>query len=139
MPSRASRCATGTCRYRRFSNSVIRRSRRGITQAGVRWNSTRRFTSGWISGTIWIAEAPVPTTATRLPFRSKEWFHLAEWNTGPAKSASPGTSGQGRLGQRPRGADQHVGGELAAGWSAAASAPGSGSQRARITSVPKTR
>ena len=69
MPSRASRCAAGTWRYRRFSNSVIRRSRRGTIQAGVRWNSTSCFTSGWILGTIWIAEAPVPTTATRLPSR----------------------------------------------------------------------
>src|SRR5215831_1872189 len=94
MPRRASRCTAGTCRYSRFSMSEIVRSRRGTTQAGVRWNSTRRCTTGWIFGTIWIEEAPVPTTATRFPARSKSWFHRAEWKTAPEKSASPGTSGR---------------------------------------------
>ena len=37
---------------------------RGITHGGVRWKRCRRSTRGWISGTNWIALAPVPTTAT---------------------------------------------------------------------------
>ena len=37
---------------------------RGRTHGGVRWKRCRRPTSGWISGTNWMAEAPVPTTAT---------------------------------------------------------------------------
>ena len=39
------------------------------------------------------ADAPVPTTATRLPVRSKSWFQRAEWKTSPGKSARPGSSG----------------------------------------------
>jgi len=41
-----------------------------MIQAGVRWKTRRLATLGWISGTIWIAEAPVPITATRSPVRS---------------------------------------------------------------------
>src|SRR6266576_3832753 len=70
------------------------RSRRGSTQAGVRWNSTRRAAAGWISGTIWIADAPVPATATRLPSSRAPWSQRAEWNTSPGNSASPGMSGR---------------------------------------------
>ena len=43
---------------------------RGAIQAGVRWKRWSSPTSGWICGTNWIAEAPVPITATRLPRRS---------------------------------------------------------------------
>ena len=35
-------------------------------------------------GTIWIALAPVPITATRLPVMSTSWFHCAEWNAVPS-------------------------------------------------------
>ena len=65
-----------------------------MIQAGVRWNSTSRSTVGWSRGTIWIADAPVPTTATRFPRGSNRWSHRAEWNTSPWKAASPGTSGR---------------------------------------------
>ena len=51
-----------------------------------------------ISGTNWMALAPVPRTTTRRPVRSHSWSHRAEWNAVPAKSSSPGTSGYaGRL------------------------------------------
>ncbi len=39
----------------------------GMTNGAVRWNTVRCSTSGWMDGTIWIADAPVPTTATRRP------------------------------------------------------------------------
>ena len=45
------------------------------------------------SGTIWIAEAPVPTTATRLPARSTSWPQRAEWNTSPWNVSMPSISG----------------------------------------------
>jgi hypothetical protein len=60
----------GSCRCSHRSPALIARSTRGSTHGGVRWNSVSRPTSGWIAGTIWIADAPVPTTATRLPRRS---------------------------------------------------------------------
>jgi hypothetical protein len=44
-------------------------------------------------GTNWIAEAPVPTTATRRQLRSWSWFHLAEWNQVPGKVSRPGSGG----------------------------------------------
>ena len=40
-----------------------------------------RSASFAISGTNWIAEAPVPITATLRPARSWEWSHSAEWKT----------------------------------------------------------
>jgi hypothetical protein len=59
----------------------------------VRWNTCSLPTLGWISGTNWIAEAPVPITATRSPVRSCSWSHSAEWNAVPSKLSRPGTSG----------------------------------------------
>ena len=50
-------------------------------------------TSGAMAGTNWIAEAPVPMTATRLPARSTSWSHRAEWKAGPLNVSTPGTSG----------------------------------------------
>ncbi|CAM5446380.1 hypothetical protein SVIOM74S_04698 [Streptomyces violarus] len=60
----------GSCRWSHRSASLMARSTRGITHGGVRWKSVSRDTSGWTAGTIWMAEAPVPTIATRLPRRS---------------------------------------------------------------------
>ncbi len=77
----------------RFSSSVMARSRRGRTQAGVRWNTVSFPTCGWIAGTIWAAEAPVPTIATRLPASGKSWSQREEWNTLPGKESRPGSSG----------------------------------------------
>jgi hypothetical protein len=50
-------------------------------------------TIGWIAGTTWIAEAPVPMTATRSPVRSCASSQRAECMTVPAKESSPGMSG----------------------------------------------
>jgi hypothetical protein len=50
--------------------SVIGRSPCGITHGAVRWKTYSCSTSRRISGTYWIAEAPVPIEATRLPFSS---------------------------------------------------------------------
>ncbi|MDQ0831539.1 hypothetical protein QF032_003383 [Streptomyces achromogenes] len=59
----------------------------------MRWNSVSRETSGWRAGTIWMAEAPVPTIATRCPARSASWSQRAEWKTLPGKESRPGISG----------------------------------------------
>jgi hypothetical protein len=93
MAPRQACCSPGTRRSPQRSTPLMARSPRGITQGGVRWNSARRSTWGWISGTNWMAEAPVPITATRSPLRSWSWSQRAEWNTVPAKSPSPGRSG----------------------------------------------
>ncbi len=77
----------------RRSIPVIGRSRCGITHGGVRWKRSRCSTTGWICGTTWIAEAPVPTTATRRPVRSWSWFQSAVWNVTPSKVSRPGMSG----------------------------------------------
>ncbi len=60
----------GRARCRRRSAPVMFRSMRGMTHGGVRWKSVSFRTCGWIAGTIWMAEAPVPIMATRLPVRS---------------------------------------------------------------------
>src|SRR4051812_49956233 len=64
-----------------------------MIHGGVRWKTFSAPTTGAISGTNWIAEAPVPMTATRRPVRSRSWRQVAEWNTGPSKESRPGTSG----------------------------------------------
>ena len=64
-----------------------------MIQGAVRWNTYRRSTSGWIEGTYWIAEAPVPIEATRRPRRSWSWFQRAEWKLVPSNVSSPGSSG----------------------------------------------
>ena len=55
-----------------FIHGGIRKSVRGITHGGVRWKTSTCAVFGAISGISWIAEAPVPITATRLPARSTE-------------------------------------------------------------------
>jgi hypothetical protein len=54
----------------RWWRSEYSRSGLIITYGAERWNRCSRSTTGAISGTNWIALAPVPTTATRLPRRS---------------------------------------------------------------------
>ena len=73
MPQRSPRRAVavnGSALCSHFSAPLMARSIRGITQGGVRWKSVTFRASGWTAGTIWMAEAPVPTMATRLPRRS---------------------------------------------------------------------
>ncbi len=69
------------------------RSSRGSTQPGVRWKTVIAATWGWMAGTIWTAEAPVPMTATRLPDRSASWSQRAEWQIVPPNRASPAMPG----------------------------------------------
>lgn len=83
----------GTLPCSQRSAPLMARSIRGITHGGVRWKRVSRPASGWIAGTIWIAEAPVPIIATRLPRRSAPWSHCAEWKTSPENESSPGMSG----------------------------------------------
>jgi hypothetical protein len=41
-----------------------------MIHGAVRWNTKSFSTCCWIAGTYWIADAPVPIDATRLPVRS---------------------------------------------------------------------
>jgi hypothetical protein len=51
-----------------------------------------------ISGTNWIALAPVPTTATRRPSSGQPCSQRAECHAGPRNRSRPGMSGTaGRL------------------------------------------
>lgn len=59
----------------------------------MRWKSVNSCTCGWIFGTNWIADAPVPMTATRSPVRSWSWRQRAEWKVVPSKVSSPGSVG----------------------------------------------
>ena len=59
-------------------------------------------------GTNWIALAPVPSTAIRLPRRSTVWSHSAEWKEGPSKLSRRGGRGW-PAGTAPHGGDEHVG------------------------------
>ena len=68
--ARAACAVNGSCRCSHRSAPLIARSTRGITHGGVRWKRVSFATFGWMAGTIWMAEAPVPIMATRLPRRS---------------------------------------------------------------------
>ena len=106
------RRASGTAASRR---ALIARPPRGITHGAVRWKTWMRPASGWISGTNWIADAPVPMTAIRSPLRSWSWSHRAEWNAAPRKRSIPGSCGVDRVGEQPAARDQDVGRERARG------------------------
>ncbi len=49
-----------------------------MIHGAVRWKTCIWPTFFWIRGTNWIADAPVPMTATRSPVRSWSWSHSAE-------------------------------------------------------------
>ncbi len=83
----------GTRRKSLLCVLVYSRSGFGTTYGAERWNTVTWAASGWMPGTNWIALAPVPSTAIRLPFRSVEWSHCAEWKAGPSKLLVPGMSG----------------------------------------------
>ena len=67
LSQRAASIAPGTQRRTLRARSLSGASSFGRHQIGVRWKTVSRSTSGAIAGISWIAEAPVPITATRLP------------------------------------------------------------------------
>ena len=111
MPARISHCAAasggGCCAASSPMRVVAPRHdprRRAL-------EDVERATFGWIAGTNWIAEAPVPMTATRLPARSCAWSQRAEWKALPSKVLDAGQGGDGGLAQRADRSDEDVGGE----------------------------
>ena len=72
-----------------------------MTHGAVRWKTVTCSVSGWIAGTNWMADAPVPMTATRLPFGDHEWSQREEWNVSPANDDSPLMSGYAGSGSGP--------------------------------------
>src|SRR3954449_4961317 len=101
MASRNSRCAPGTYRKARRAHGGMTKSGLGWIHGGVRWKTRRLDASSATFGTNWMADAPVPITATRFPRRSHEWSHWAEWKTGPAKREAPGMAGMAGDGGGP--------------------------------------
>ena len=63
------------------------------TYGAERWNTVIAPTSSTMPGTNWIALAPVPITATRLPASRTSCRQSAEWKAGPANDSAPGSSG----------------------------------------------
>ena len=101
----------------------------------MRWKTCSWATSGWIAGTSWIADAPVPITATRSPRRSWPWSQRAEWNVVPANDPRPGRSG--RLGSvSGPGAATSTRAETGPADVASAQRPAASSQSAPVTLVP---
>ncbi|SKZ14104.1 Uncharacterised protein [Mycobacteroides abscessus subsp. abscessus] len=64
----------------------------------MRWYTSRCATRLATSGTIWMADAPVPITATRLPESSTSSSQRAECMTVPPNDSIPSMSG--RLGSQ---------------------------------------
>ena len=65
----------------------------GAAHCGERWNTVTCAASSAIAGTICMALAPVPTTATRFPATERSDGQRAEWNSGPRKESIPGSDG----------------------------------------------
>ena len=66
----------------------------GRLKFGVRWNTVSSAACWAKSGIHWIAEEPVPITATRCPVKSTPASgQRAVWNVAPVKSSRPGKSG----------------------------------------------
>ena len=98
-----------------------------------------RSTSFAISGTNWIAEAPVPITATLRPARSCEWSHSAEWKTLPVKVSMPSTRGtEGRV-SWPQAVTSRSNDLVSPESVVSVQRPSEGSKRASVTSVPSRR
>ena len=67
----------------------------GAAQFGRRWNTVSVPASLATSGMSWMAVAPVPITATRLPVRSMgSWGQWKEWKAGPSKLSMPSILGR---------------------------------------------
>ena len=99
------------------------RSLWGTTHGGVRWKTLSWPHLGLDrAGRSGSREAPVPTTATRLPSRSWSWSHCAEWKTRPAKRSRPGMSGSRARAGGPLPATRTCGGDVAVGGLDASSA-----------------
>ena len=77
-----------------ISSSEMRSLLRGAAQLGRRWNTTSSAASLAISGMAWMAVAPVPITATRLPARSTGSAGQSKvWKAGPWKLSIPSILG----------------------------------------------
>ena len=61
-----------------------------------------------IAGTTWIVLAPVPITATRLPFRSTSWSQRAVWKIGSLESVGSRDPGQRGAAELAACGDQYV-------------------------------
>ena len=93
MASRTARAVSGTARNAARIRAGISTSGRGWIHGGVRWNTVRCAARSATTGTNWMADAPVPITATRWPVRSRESSHRAEWNEVPPNLPAPPMSG----------------------------------------------
>ena len=93
IAARTAFCVAGAFAYSVCSRREIGRSSLGTTHGAVRWNTMTWSASFATRGISWIALAPVPITPMRLPASGTSWFHCAEWNRPPWKSARPSMSG----------------------------------------------
>ena len=106
------------------------------SHGAVRWNSVSCATCGWMAGTNWIALAPVPITATRLPVRSTSWSHCAEWNAVPANVSRPGMAGSTGRDSCPIAGTRTSASSTSPAAVCTRHRPASSSNSAAVTSVP---
>ncbi len=59
----------------------------GTTQVGERWKTVTELATFAASATTWTADAPVPTTPTRLPSSETSSRQRDVWNAMPGKEA----------------------------------------------------
>ncbi len=108
-----------------------------MIHGGVRWKRWSSPTSGWICGTNWIDEAPVPMTATRSPSRSWSWFQVGGVEDRAGELVEAGDVGEGGVGQRALGGDEHAGGDEPLARRAISQRPDSSFHAASSTLVSK--
>jgi hypothetical protein len=101
----------GTLRNSECSRSPIGRLPCGMIHGAVRWNTKSFSTCCWIAGTYWIADAPVPIDATRLPGQVVVVVPAGGVHGLALKALDARDVRKPRLGQRSHAADQHARGE----------------------------
>ena len=113
-----SRCRRGRAAAAAGSGGTGARSQReigrsvwGMIHGAVRWKTCICSTSGAIAGTNWIAEAPVPITATRLPVDVVVVVPLRGVEHAALEAVQALDVGRLGIAQRAGGGDQHAGAE----------------------------
>ncbi len=116
--------------------SLIRRLVCGITHGGGALEDVQRATSGWIAGTNWIADAPVPIAATRSPRDVVVVVPAGGVEDRALERSSPGRSGMLGSVSDPIAGDQHARADRAVGGLRASSARRRRPTPPRSTVVP---
>ena len=105
---RSPRITAGNRSNSRWWNGRYSVSGFGTTYGAERWKTVSAPTRSTIAGTNWIALAPVPTTATRVPSSRHVVAPLRRVERRPGEGVAAGQVRDHRVGELADGGDDHV-------------------------------